>query len=109
MVQPADPVIALGDLSLLRAETEVLSEVEIGRIQVGQRAAVTVDALAGQVLLGTVSRIAPVATERRGDTVYKISLDLDTAFSGTLRWGMTAFVEIDTASQPETSSSVGLE
>ena len=109
LVQPADPVITLGDLSLLRAETEDLSEVDIGRIQVGQRAAVTVDALDGQVLPGTVSRIAPVATERRGDTVYKISLDLDTSSSTALRWGMTAFVEIDTASQPEVSSGAGLD
>jgi len=100
LVQPADPVITLGDLSLLRAETEDLSEVDIGRIQVGQRAAVTVDALDGKVLPGTVSRIAPVATEMRGDTVYKISLDLDNASGASLRWGMTAFVEIDTATQP---------
>nr|NIV30747.1 HlyD family efflux transporter periplasmic adaptor subunit [Anaerolineae bacterium] len=48
LVQPANPVITLGDLSLLRAETEDLSEVDIGRIKVGQRAAVTVDALDGQ-------------------------------------------------------------
>jgi HlyD family secretion protein len=109
LVQPADPVITLGDLSLLRAETEDLSEVDIGRIQVGQRAAVTVDALDGRVLPGMVSRIAPVATERRGDTVYKISLDLDTSSSTSLRWGMTAFVEIDTASQPEASSGAGLD
>ncbi len=109
LVQPANPVITLGDLSLLRAETEDLSEVDIGRIKVGQRAAVTVDALDGQVVPGTVSRIAPVATERRGDTVYTISLDLDTASSASLRWGMTAFVEIDTATQPEMSSGAGLE
>ena len=108
-MQPADPVITLGDLSLLRAETEDLSEVDIGRIQVGQRAAVTVDALDGQVLPGTVSRIAPVATEWRGDTVYKISLDLDATSSASLRWGMTAFVEIDTATQPEMPSGAGLE
>ncbi|MFN2291817.1 MAG: HlyD family secretion protein [Anaerolineae bacterium] len=104
LVQPADPVITLGDLSQLRADTEDLSEVDIGRIQVGQRAAVTVDALDGQVLPGSVSRISPVATERRGDTVYKISLDLDAQSSASLRWGMTAFVEIDTLSQPDASS-----
>ena len=109
LVQPGGLVITLGDLSLLRAETEDLSEVDIGRIQVGQRAAVTVDALDGQVLPGTVSRIAPVATERRGDTVYKISLDLDTASGTSLRWGMTAFVEIDTATQPETSAGTRVE
>ena len=43
------------------------------------------------------------------DTVYKISLDLDAASSASLRWGMTAFVELDTATQPETSSGTGLE
>jgi hypothetical protein len=101
LVQPAEVVIMLGDLSLLRAETEDLSEVDVSRIQVGQRAAVTVDALGGRVLPGTVARVAPVATERRGARVYLVSLDLDAASSPSLRWGMSAFVEIDTASEPD--------
>jgi multidrug efflux pump subunit AcrA (membrane-fusion protein) len=108
LVQPAELVVRLGDLSLLRAETDDLSEVDVGRIQVGQRAAVTVDALDGKVLPGTVSRIAPVATERRGDIVYKISLDLDASPGTGLRWGMSAFVEIDTATQAGALAPAGL-
>jgi HlyD family secretion protein len=108
LVQPAQLVVKLGDLSLLRAETDDLSEVDVSRVQVGQRAAVTVDALDGQVFPGKVSRIAPVATERRGDTVYKLSLDLETSPSASLRWGMSAFVEIDTATQPGAVAPAGL-
>jgi hypothetical protein len=105
LVQPAQVVVMLGDLGRLRAETEDLSEVDVSRIQVGQQAAVTVDALDGQVLAGTVYRVAPVATERRGDTVYQVIVELDAAPDGSLRWGMSAFVEIDTATQPEAMSA----
>jgi multidrug efflux pump subunit AcrA (membrane-fusion protein) len=99
LAQPGYAAVTLGDLSLFRAETEDLSEVDVSRVQVGQRVAVTVDALEGRVIPGTVSRIAPVATERRGDTVYKVSVDLDATSNEKLRWGMSAYVEIDTASQ----------
>lgn len=106
LVQPAEVVITLGDLGLFVAETEDLSEVDISRIQVGQRAAVTVDALDGQVLPGTVYSVAPVATELRGDAVYKIGVALNDAANGSLRWGMSAFVEIDTATRAGASSGV---
>ena len=105
LAQPAAVVIMLGDLSRLRAETEDLSEVDVSRIKVGQRAAVTVDALGGQVLPGTVYRVAQVATERRGDVVYKVSVELDIPPGSGLRWGMSAFVEIDTATEPEVLSA----
>jgi len=106
LVQPAEVVITLGDLGLFLAETEDLSEVDISRIEVGQRAAVTVDALDGQVLPGTVYSVAPVATELRGDAVYKIGVALNDTANGSLRWGMSAFVEIDTATQAGASSGV---
>jgi hypothetical protein len=55
---------------------------------------VTIDALGGRQLRGTVARIAPLSTERRGDTVYAVTLDLEVGPDSGLRWGMTAFVEI---------------
>lgn len=109
VAQPAAVVIRLGDLSRLRAETEDLSEVDVSRIKVGQRAAVTVDALGGQVLSGTVYRVAQVATERRGDTVYKVSIELEPSPDSGLRWGMSAFAEIDTGTEPAAQAGPAAE
>ena len=94
LTSPQMPVIRLGDLSRLRVETVDLSEADVNLVKVGQEAAITVDALEGQVLKGTVARIASVATERRGDRVYAVTLDLEVGPESGLRWGMSAFVEI---------------
>lgn len=94
LVGPSLPVIRLGDLSTLRVETLDLSEVDVRRISVGQNAKVTIDALEGITLEATVASIAPVGTERRGDTVYAVMLDLAADPDPRLRWGMTAYVEI---------------
>ena len=91
---PQMPLVRLGDLTRLRVQTEDLSEVDIDQVRVGQEATVTVDALGGQTFRSQVARIAPVATELRGDKVYTVVLDLDTGQEAGLRWGMSAFVEI---------------
>jgi HlyD family secretion protein len=91
---PQVPAINLGDLTRLRVETEDLSEVDVDRVRVGQQAQITVDALDGKAFKGIVSRVAPVASDRRGDKVYIVTLDLQPASGDGLRWGMSSFVEI---------------
>ena len=92
---PQMTVMKLGDLTRLQAQTEDLSEVDVSRISEGQEASVIVDALDGALLTGTVSQIASLATDRRGDKVYTVSIDLEDVENSDLRWGMSAFVEID--------------
>jgi hypothetical protein len=41
-----------------------------------------------------VSEIAPMAEERHGDIVYKVTIDLEEGLEAGLRWGMTAYVDI---------------
>ncbi len=94
-VTPQMPVVLVGDLSRLRVETIDLSEADVNRVQIGQEATVIVDALDGQAIKGRVARIASVATERRGDRVYAVTIDLDVGPESGLRWGMSAFVEIE--------------
>lgn len=94
LAAPQAPVIILGDESVLRVRTLDLGEADVSQVQVGQHAVVTVDALGGKQFKATVVRIAPSATERRGDTVYAVTLDLDAGANSGLKWGMTAFVEI---------------
>jgi multidrug resistance efflux pump len=94
LTSPQVPAVRFGDLSRLQARTEDLSEVDIARVQVGQEGTVTVDALEGKVLKGRVAKIVPVASDRRGDKVYTVYLDLDAGPEVGLRWGMSALVEI---------------
>ena len=89
------PVVRLGDLTQLYVQTEDLGEVDVNRVQVGQAASVRVDAISGQTFKATVLRVAPAAIDRRGDKVYTVTLNLEGSQDAGLRWGMTAFVDIE--------------
>ena len=86
-------VVALGDLSSLRVETTDLSEVDVARVTVGQPVNVTFDALKGQTLQGRVTRIAPMSSASQGGVNYTVIVELD-QLDPALRWGMTAFTDI---------------
>lgn len=94
LVVPQMQLVRMGDLSRLLAETKDLSEIDINQVQLGQEAVVRVDALGSKTIKGKVSRVAPVASDNRGDRVYKVTLDLEAGLADGLRWGMTAFVDI---------------
>jgi multidrug resistance efflux pump len=88
------PVLVVGDLSRLQVETNDLSEVDIVEVAVGQEVEVSVDAMPYLELGGRVSKIAPMAEERAGDIVYTVTIDLEQGAAASLRWGMTAYVDI---------------
>jgi HlyD family secretion protein len=90
---PQTPVLTLGDLSRWRVQTEDLAEVDVSRVAVGQDVTVTVDALTGEKFKGKVTEVASIANDRRGDKVYMVTADLDSAGRPGLRWGMSAFLE----------------
>jgi len=91
-VSPGQPVLLLADLSHLRVETTDLNEIDVAQIQIGDRATVTFDALPEVVVEGTVTRIALKDSEGSGVN-YPVVIELDETPAG-LRWGMTAFVDI---------------
>ena len=93
-VMAGAPVLVVGDLSVLQVETDDLSEVDIVEVAVGQEVEVSVDAMPYLELGGRVSEIAPMAEERHGDIVYKVTIDLEEGAVASLRWGMTAYVDI---------------
>jgi len=88
------PVLMIGDLSALQVETDDLSEVDVVGVTVGQEVEVSVDALPYLELRGRVREIAPMAEERHGDIVYTVTIDLEEGAGASLRWGMTAYVDI---------------
>jgi RND family efflux transporter MFP subunit len=94
LVQPGQVLMTVADLEHLRIETTDLSERDLPKVQVGQTAQVHIEAL-DQTLDGRVAAIAPVADKLGGDVIYRVTIDLDTV-PETLRWGMTAEVNIQT-------------
>ncbi|MEW6405215.1 MAG: efflux RND transporter periplasmic adaptor subunit [Chloroflexota bacterium] len=91
---PGMVVLIVGDLSKMQIETTDLSERDIPAVQVGQTADVFVEAL-NETFTGKVSSIASQASTVGGDTVYKVTIELDEQPAG-LYWGMSAEVEIQT-------------
>jgi HlyD family secretion protein len=93
-VAPNQALIALGDLTTLRVETTDLDEIDVARVSVGQSVGVTFDSLPERVFAGTVTRISPMATPGSGGVNYAVVVELDDV-DPALRWGMTAFVDIE--------------
>jgi len=83
-------LLRIGDLSHLWLESHV-DEADIGRVRLGQPAAVRLNAFADQALSAHVSRILPEADRERKS--FEIDLDLDIPKEGLLP-GMTAEINI---------------
>ena len=92
-IAPGQPALILADVQHLIVETTDLSEIDVAQIEVGDTASLTFDALPDVVVTATVSRIAPKAAEGAGVN-YTLTLELAEIPAG-LRWGMTAFVDIE--------------
>jgi multidrug efflux pump subunit AcrA (membrane-fusion protein) len=92
-IAPGQPIIVLADLANLIVETTDLSEIDVALIELGKTATVSFDALPNIVVSGMVTSIAPKASEGAGVN-YTVLLDLSEIPPG-LRWGMTAFVDIE--------------
>ena len=90
---PGMPVLQLGDLNGLQVETTDLNEIDAARIQLNDKAIVTFDALPEASVSGTVQRVGFKSAEGSGVN-YTAVLKLDQIPDG-LRWGMTAFVDIE--------------
>ncbi len=86
------PVAMLADLSKLRVETTDLSEIDVARIDVGDTVEVTFDALPDVTVQGVVDFISPQSSE--GSGVNYTVIVLLNEIPEKLRWGMTAFVDI---------------
>lgn len=92
-VAPGSPVLLIADLEHLQVETTDLGEIDAAQIVVGDTAIITFDALPALIIEGTVVSIAPKAAEGSGVN-YPVILELS-EIPPELRWGMTAFVDIE--------------
>jgi membrane fusion protein (multidrug efflux system) len=94
MVEAQKAILVLGDLGHLQVVTTDLSEREIANVHIGQSTKTRLKAF-NEDLTGKVVAISPLANENNGDTVYKVTIELDKQPDGLL-WGMTGDVEINT-------------
>jgi HlyD family secretion protein len=94
IVSPGQSLVILGDLGTLRVETTDLDEIDVARVALDQRVLVTFDALPERVFAGRVTRISPMAESGTGGVHYTVVIELEES-NPALRWGMTAFVDIE--------------
>jgi multidrug resistance efflux pump len=93
-VAPGQPLITLGDLSTLRIETTDLDEIDVARIEVGQEATITFEAFPDRTYVGRVTHIAPMADPGATGVHYTVILEVED-LPPDVRWGMTAFVDME--------------
>jgi HlyD family secretion protein len=94
VVSPGIAVVTIADFSGWRVETTDLTELDVVAVTVGLPVTVRVDALPDVTLRGHVTNIAAVSTLLRGDVTYKVTISLDQRPELPLRWGMTAFIDM---------------
>lgn len=93
-VVPGQVVIVLADLSRYQIETTDLSERDVTRVRIGQKANAFIEAL-NEEFTGQVIDIDRVSSTLGGDVVFKVTIGFDTQPQGLL-WGMSADVQIET-------------
>ena len=94
VVSPGEPVMHLADFSNWFVETTDLDEIKAVKINSGKPATLSVDALPGLVLKGTVEWVSLDYTEKSGDILYTARIRLDDT-DPRLRWGMTMSVNFE--------------
>jgi HlyD family secretion protein len=94
LVAPGMAVAQLGGGGWV-VETTDLVELDVVHVEVGQPVEVTLDALPGETLRGTVVDVGRVPEVTLGDVTYRVRIALDDAPDLPLRWGMTALVNIE--------------
>jgi HlyD family secretion protein len=97
-VDAGETVATIGDLSAWLIQTTDVSELEVVRIAVGDRATATFAALPGQTLSGHVDSIELRGTnENGGIPLFTVTIRPDVTLP-QLRWNMSANVSIEPSS-----------
>ncbi len=91
-VSPGATAFRLDDLSRMLVDVQI-SEVDINRIQVGQPAVLTFDAILGKEYRGRVAEVPPVGQATQGVVNFNVTVEL-TDPDAAVKPGMTAAVNI---------------
>ena len=93
VIGPGQTIVSVADLNNWEVATDDLSEVDVVNVRTGQTVSITLDALPGVTLNGTVQSITPKSETKRGDVTYTVKIKIEQP-DPRLRWGMTAQVNI---------------
>ena len=91
-VSPGQTVLSIADFSGWIVKTTDLTELDVVSINEGQDVTITLDAIPDQSISGKVTSIGQNYTEKQGDVVYEVTVEL-TETLPNMRWGMTAVVK----------------
>jgi multidrug resistance efflux pump len=94
LVTAGKAVVTLADFANWMVETRDLNELDVVKVEVGQKVSVVPDALPDLGLSGEVESIDRLFTERSGDILYTVRIRLKDS-DPRLRWGMTVTVTIE--------------
>ena len=93
-INAGEPAVTVADFSQWLVKTTDLTEIDVVKLQEGQSAAVTLDAIPNEELTGEVVSIGQTYAENQGDIVYEVTLLLTEAHPA-MRWGMTTAVRFE--------------
>ena len=91
-VAPGQVVVSIADFSGWIVKTTDLTELDVVNIEEGQVVSITLDAIPDQEIMGKVISIGQNYTEKQGDVVYEVTVELTESLPN-MRWGMTAVVK----------------
>jgi multidrug resistance efflux pump len=91
-VTPGQVVASLADFSSWIIKTTDLTELDVVNITAGQAVLIALDALPEETLNGKVQLIGQNYSEKQGDVVYEVTVELTDSLPN-MRWGMTAAVK----------------
>jgi multidrug resistance efflux pump len=91
-VVPGQVLLSLAGSGPLQVETTDMNEIDVTRVNMGDQADLTFDALPGKVIHGKIIQIANKSSEGAGVN-YTVKIEL-AEVPPELLWGMTAFVDV---------------
>ena len=91
---PGITTVTLANFDGWLVETSDLSELDVAQVAVGDRVTVTLDAIDGESVSGTVEKIAQMFSLSQGDIAYQVTIRLDDV-DERWRWGLTAVVQFE--------------
>jgi HlyD family secretion protein len=97
-VTSGETAVSLANVSEWRIETDDLNETDVVDVKEGATVTIKVDALPNESLEGKVINIQPKSETKSGDITYTVLIAITQGDTSKLRWGMTAYVDIDTGS-----------
>jgi multidrug efflux pump subunit AcrA (membrane-fusion protein) len=90
-INAGEIAVTIADLSQWLVTTTDLTEIDVVELTENESVVVTLDALPGVELKGTVLSIGQTFEQDQGDVVYEVTILLNEAHPA-MRWGMTASV-----------------